>query len=167
MRVPRSALAFGITAALVLAVAPTAFSHPEYQSDGAYTDDGDRDAHQHGESDGHLPATNSNVSVVSKLKLKNAVPETALKDIRERLQAKNERRLEVMLRRQARQAASGQAGQAQRWIIHIHPAARDRFCGHLCPSAPACRPAGPSAVIRMAPRRRLHHGRTSLLCLYP
>ena len=75
MRVPRSALAFGISAALVLAVAPTAFSHPEYQSDGAYTDDGDRDAHQHGESDGHLPATSSNVSLVSKLKLKNAVPE--------------------------------------------------------------------------------------------
>ena len=75
MRRSRTVLAFGISAALMLSMAPSAFSHPELQSDGAFTDDGDRDAHQHGDTDGHLPASNSNVSLISKLKLKNAVPE--------------------------------------------------------------------------------------------
>ena len=75
MRVSRVALMVTMSTALVLSFAPLAVSHPELQSDGAYTDDGDRDAHQHGDTDGHLPASRSNVDLISKLKLKNAVPE--------------------------------------------------------------------------------------------
>ena len=69
------ALVVGASAAFLFAAVPAAFSHPELQSDGAFTDDSDRDAHQHGDGDGHLPASRSNVALVSKLKLKNAVPE--------------------------------------------------------------------------------------------
>jgi hypothetical protein len=68
-------LVVALCAALAIVGAPAAFSHPELQSDGAFTDDGDRDAHQHGQTDGHLPASNANVQLVSKLALKNAVPE--------------------------------------------------------------------------------------------
>jgi catechol 2,3-dioxygenase-like lactoylglutathione lyase family enzyme len=42
---------------------------------GVRASDSARDAHQHGTSAGHLPATSDNVSLVSKLKLKNVVPE--------------------------------------------------------------------------------------------
>ncbi len=69
------ALAVCASAVFVFAVVPSAFSHPELQSDGAFTDDSDRDAHQHGDGAGHLPASSLNVELVSKLKLKNSVPE--------------------------------------------------------------------------------------------
>ena len=75
MRIPRVVLALGTCAAFMFVVVPSASSHPELQSDGAFSDDSDRDAHQHGDSDGHLPTSQSNVALISKLKLKNAVPE--------------------------------------------------------------------------------------------
>ncbi|WP_332643570.1 PA domain-containing protein [Aeromicrobium sp.] len=51
-------------------------AHPEAQTDGAVEKHDHRDAHQHGESAGHLPASQTdNIDLVSKLKLKNAVPE--------------------------------------------------------------------------------------------
>jgi len=54
-----------------------AVAHPEAESDGGLRHAGDpRDAHQHGDSGGHLPgSTSGNIDVVSKLKLKNVVPE--------------------------------------------------------------------------------------------
>jgi hypothetical protein len=60
--------------ALLTATAGIAFAHPEH--DGA-TDaaDGALDLHQHGETAGHLGATQENVEVVSELKLENVVPE--------------------------------------------------------------------------------------------
>ena len=58
-------------------VAAPAQSHPEPESDGGlHSSDGPRDAHQHGETTGHLPAsTSGNIQVVSKTTLKNVVPE--------------------------------------------------------------------------------------------
>ena len=63
--------------ALTGALGGTAKAHPEPESDGGLPhSDGPRDAHQHGETKGHLPASNSgNIDVLSKLKLKNVVPE--------------------------------------------------------------------------------------------
>ncbi|HEX6233405.1 MAG TPA: PA domain-containing protein [Jiangellaceae bacterium] len=65
-----------VTAAITL-VGGTAGAHPEPESDGGvHISDGPRDAHQHGETAGHLPASSTdNIDVVSKLKLKNVVPE--------------------------------------------------------------------------------------------
>jgi hypothetical protein len=65
-----------VTAAITL-VGGTAGAHPEPESDGGvHISDGPRDAHQHGETAGHLPASSTdNIEVVSKLKLKNVVPE--------------------------------------------------------------------------------------------
>lgn len=60
-------------AGLVLSTSALASAHPDH--DGAITDDGAHDTHQHGDTAGHLPATNQNVDLVSKLKLKNVVPE--------------------------------------------------------------------------------------------
>lgn len=60
--------------ALSVAVAGVALAHPEH--DGAVdAEDGARDLHQHGDTAGHLPATKKNVSLVSKLRLDNVVPE--------------------------------------------------------------------------------------------
>jgi hypothetical protein len=42
---------------------------------GVAVSDSSRDAHQHGTTSGHLPASNDDVSLISKLKLKNVVPE--------------------------------------------------------------------------------------------
>ncbi len=69
-----------VAAAVALAVATTggiAAAHPEVEADGGLHHAGDpRDAHQHGETAGHLPPSDSgNVELVSKLKLKNVVPE--------------------------------------------------------------------------------------------
>ncbi|MCY7374320.1 MAG: hypothetical protein LH461_11620 [Spirochaetaceae bacterium] len=50
-----------------------ASGHPGHL-DGA-AEDVARDTQQHGDAPGHLPATKSNVDLVSKLKLKNVVPE--------------------------------------------------------------------------------------------
>jgi hypothetical protein len=63
--------------ALVTAITGAAYAHPEPESDGGLPhSDGPRDAHQHGETGGHLPASSTgNIDVVSKLRLKNVVPE--------------------------------------------------------------------------------------------
>jgi hypothetical protein len=63
--------------ALTVSAAGVALGHPEPESDGGlHVSDGPRDAHQHGDTTGHLPASNTdNVDLVSKLKLKNVVPE--------------------------------------------------------------------------------------------
>ena len=75
----RAALALLAAAGLVLAVPGLASGHPghDVSSDGAQTvEDKSRNAHQHGETDGHLPASSTdNIDVVSKLGLKNVVPE--------------------------------------------------------------------------------------------
>ena len=64
-----------IAAAGLLVATGVAIAAPGASDGGVTAADGARDAHQHGATAGHLPATNSNVSLVSKLKLKNAVPE--------------------------------------------------------------------------------------------
>jgi len=71
-----------VTAAAVTAIAAVtlgspAAAHPEPESDGGlHVSDGPRDAHQHGDTTGHLPAEDSgNINVVSKLRLKNVEPE--------------------------------------------------------------------------------------------
>jgi len=75
----RAALVLLSAAGLVLAVPGLASGHPghDVSSDGGVTaEDKSRDAHQHGETGGHLPPSSTdNVEVVSKLKLKNVVPE--------------------------------------------------------------------------------------------
>ena len=63
--------------AFSLAFAGLATAHPWFDDGGI---DSGKSVHgnkhaQHGKSDGHLPATRSNVDLVSKLKLKNVVPE--------------------------------------------------------------------------------------------
>jgi hypothetical protein len=77
MRLRSTAGLIGITltAALSISLAGGAYAHPDH--DGGYTfSDGARDAHQHGDTEGHLPASNSgNIEVVSKTRLKNVVPE--------------------------------------------------------------------------------------------
>ena len=76
-RVRRGLTRVALALALVTAVSGTAFAHPEPESDGGLPhSDGPRDAHQHGETSGHLPASaTGNIDVVSKLRLKNVVPE--------------------------------------------------------------------------------------------
>ena len=71
----RSTTGLVLTAALSTALAGAAQAHPE--PDGGYSSaDGARDAHQHGNTAGHLPAsTSGNIEVVSKTALKNVVPE--------------------------------------------------------------------------------------------
>ena len=61
-------------AALLVALAGVALAHPEHDG-GTDADDGAHDVHQHGDASGHLPATNENVEVVSKLRLNDVVPE--------------------------------------------------------------------------------------------
>ncbi len=61
-------------AALMVALAGVALAHPEADG-GIDAEDGAHDLHQHGETAGHLPATDENVDVVSKLRLDNVVPE--------------------------------------------------------------------------------------------
>ena len=66
-----------ITALLALSVAAAgvALAHPGHEDGGTSISDGARDVHQHGTTAGHLPPTQKNVNVVSKLKLENLVPE--------------------------------------------------------------------------------------------
>ena len=65
-----------IAAATVLVATGVVTAAASVGPDGGVTAaDGARDTHQHGGTAGHLPATNENVQLVSKLKLKNAVPE--------------------------------------------------------------------------------------------
>jgi len=61
--------------ALSVAAAGVALAHPEYGDGGSTAEDGARDLHQHGDTAGHLPATQENVDLVSKLRLDNVVPE--------------------------------------------------------------------------------------------
>ena len=61
-------------AALMVALAGVALAHPEADG-GTDAQDGAHDLHQHGDASGHLPATDENVDVVSKLRLDNVVPE--------------------------------------------------------------------------------------------
>ena len=70
----RTAAAAGIAVVSLLVGIPVALGHPTISSDGAITDDGDRDAHQHGDTAGHLAPASANVELVSKLALKNVVP---------------------------------------------------------------------------------------------
>jgi len=76
----RAALALLAAAGLVLAVPGLASGHPghDVSSDGAVSaEDKSRNAHQHGDTKGHLhpEGSSSNVALVSKLGLKNVVPE--------------------------------------------------------------------------------------------
>jgi len=66
-----------VTALAMTALSGNAVAHPEPESDGGlHVSDNSRDAHQHGETTGHLPGSRTaNVDLVSKLKLKNVVPE--------------------------------------------------------------------------------------------
>jgi hypothetical protein len=79
MRSPRgAALALICTAGLVLAIPGLASGHPGHDvtdDGGVHAEDKARNAHQHGETTGHLPASTDNVDVVSRLELKNVVPE--------------------------------------------------------------------------------------------
>ncbi|MEJ7834219.1 MAG: PA domain-containing protein [Nocardioides sp.] len=79
-RPSRKATVAGLCAAgLILAVPGFASGHSGHDvtDDGAVTSDAKaRNAHQHGETSGHLPASSTpNIELVSKLKLKNVVPE--------------------------------------------------------------------------------------------
>ena len=60
--------------ALMIVLAGVALAHPEADG-GIDAEDGAHDLHQHGDTAGHLPATDENVDVVSKLKLENVVLE--------------------------------------------------------------------------------------------
>jgi len=72
----RGLIRLALTLAVTTALGGVAFAHPTPEPDGSLrVSDGARDAHQHGETTGHLPATKKNVDVVSKLRLKNVVPE--------------------------------------------------------------------------------------------
>ncbi len=72
----RGLTCLAVVVALSTAIGGSAMAHPEAQTDGAVEKHDHRDAHQHGESAGHLPASQTdNIDLVSKLKLKNAVPE--------------------------------------------------------------------------------------------
>jgi hypothetical protein len=64
-------------AAAVLMATGVAAAAPLSSDGGVTAADGARDAHQHGVSEGHLnpEGTSTNVELISKLKLKNAVPE--------------------------------------------------------------------------------------------
>jgi len=75
--VRRSLTAVALTVALATAFGGIAAAHPDPESDGGLPhSDGPRDAHQHGDTRGHLPASaTDNIDVVSKLRLKNVVPE--------------------------------------------------------------------------------------------
>jgi hypothetical protein len=68
----------GLTLAVAVSISMTgvAAAHPDHGGDGATSSDGAHETHQHGETDGHLPASSTpNVEVVSKTALKNVVPE--------------------------------------------------------------------------------------------
>lgn len=73
----RPVTAVSLAFALISAFGVAAVAHPEPESDGGLPhSDGPRDAHQHGTTSGHLPPSSTpNVDLVSKLRLKNVVPE--------------------------------------------------------------------------------------------
>ncbi len=75
----KTAIAALCAVGLILSVPGAATGHPGHDvaSDGGVaTGAKERNAHQHGETDGHLPpSSTTNIDVVSRLKLKNVVPE--------------------------------------------------------------------------------------------
>src|SRR5262245_34027523 len=75
--VGRGLAGLAIATAAVMAVASVAVATAEPDPDGGLpVSDEARDAHQHGDTAGHLPPSSTdNVELVSKLKLKNVVPE--------------------------------------------------------------------------------------------
>jgi hypothetical protein len=64
-----------VAAAAVLIAAGVVAAAPPISDGGLDAADGAHDTHQHGDATGHLAASNANVDLVSKLKLKNVVPE--------------------------------------------------------------------------------------------
>jgi len=79
-RPTRKATVAGLcTAGLILAVPGLASGHPGHDvtdDGGVHADAKARNSHQHGETGGHLPPSSTpNIELVSKLKLKNVVPE--------------------------------------------------------------------------------------------
>lgn len=64
-----------LAATLSLTISGIAFAHPGHEDGGTAISDDARDVQQHGTTAGHLPPTQKNVDVVSKLKLENVVPE--------------------------------------------------------------------------------------------
>ena len=79
MQSKRVLTCLAVISALSVAVGGAAYAHPdpEIESDGAVDNSKQsRHAHQHGDSEGHLPASQTdNIDLVSKLKLKNVEPE--------------------------------------------------------------------------------------------
>jgi hypothetical protein len=76
----RIRLVLSVALAMILATATFALAHPEDDvfDDGVVNSSDDVHGHkhgQHGETTGHLPASDENVDLVSKLKLRNVVPE--------------------------------------------------------------------------------------------
>jgi hypothetical protein len=71
----KRALAIATSLGLTALVGAIANAHPELATDGGTHDHSDRDAHQHGDRIGHLPGTRANIALISKLQMKNAVPE--------------------------------------------------------------------------------------------
>ena len=75
MRVRRMSLRVALAAISALVLVGVSSAATEQPDGGFSVEDGAHDTHQHGASGGHLPASNANVALVSKLKLKNVVPE--------------------------------------------------------------------------------------------
>jgi hypothetical protein len=71
----RALRVFAIAVAGLLVAAGIAVADPGAPDGGVAVEDGARDTHQHGAATGHLSAGSSNVALISKLKLKNVVPE--------------------------------------------------------------------------------------------
>jgi hypothetical protein len=73
----RAAMVGLAIAGLIIAIPGAAPAHPTATDDGAYTPaQKARHTHQHGDTEGHLPAGHTNnIELVSKLGLKNVVPE--------------------------------------------------------------------------------------------
>ncbi len=73
----RSLVGVVVGALALTTMSGLAAAHSEPESDGGLqVSDTARDAHQHGQNAGHLPGSKTdNVDLVSKLKLKNVVPE--------------------------------------------------------------------------------------------
>ncbi len=75
-RILRTGLIGLAAAAVSLSLSTPALGHPEPEPDGGLpVSDAPHDAHQHGDTAGHLPGSRDNVDVVSRLRLKNVVPE--------------------------------------------------------------------------------------------
>ncbi|MBA2738554.1 MAG: hypothetical protein H0U47_02730 [Nocardioidaceae bacterium] len=75
-RLVRAATAATLSLAVVAALTGVASAHDEVQGDGAITPgQEERNARQHGDTAGHLPASRTrNIDLVSKIRLKNVVP---------------------------------------------------------------------------------------------